>query len=191
MLVLLGRWPSPRVASLSALVAHGADALADAGAGVLAPLYLGLPLGALVAMLGVARPARRLLLLIADRGRQRLGAVLHRPRVRHARPLAPAISPKKTIEGAIGGLVVRRAVPGARRRAGGCRSVLRCRRCRRSARSLVVLGIVGDLFESMLKRAAGVKDSSALIPGHGGVLDRIDALLFARPAFYFAAECAT
>jgi len=53
---------------------------------------------------------------------------------------------------------------------------------------LVLAGIAGDLFESLLKRAAGVKDSSSLIPGHGGMLDRIDALLFAAPVYYILVQ---
>ena len=98
------------------------------------------------------------------------------------RPLAPAISPKKTIEGAIGGFVFGTTLMAVAGHwwlpdvAWQIRALL--------GAAVVALGIAGDLFESMLKRSAGVKDSSALIPGHGGVLDRIDALLFAAPIYY-------
>ena len=98
------------------------------------------------------------------------------------RKLAPVVSPGKTVEGAIGGFVIapiagvligRWAMPEI---AMGATAVL--------AAGLAMFGMAGDLFESLLKRSAGAKDSSALIPGHGGVLDRIDAYLFAAPVFY-------
>ena len=100
-------------------------------------------------------------------------------------PLAPAISPKKTIEGAIGG-----AIAGTLFMAFAGRIVFPEQpRLMLAVLGfvMVLLGILGDLFESRLKREANVKDSSSLIPGHGGVLDRIDALLFVTPAFVIAA----
>ena len=97
------------------------------------------------------------------------------------RKLAPVISPKKTVEGAVGGFVgatLVMAFLGAAWLPGVPLSA-------RIGLGLAIagLGIVGDLFESALKRAADVKDSSHLIPGHGGVLDRIDALLLAAPVY--------
>ena len=95
------------------------------------------------------------------------------------RPLAPTISPKKTVEGAIGGMVfgtLATAVGGHYVFTSSPIWVLAL-----LGAAISLLGIVGDLFESLLKRSAGVKDSSNLIPGHGGVLDRIDSWLFAAP----------
>ena len=98
------------------------------------------------------------------------------------RRLAPSISPKKSVEGSIGGLllVLLSAV------------VLRLLlfpelswlRILLIAAVVAIFGTIGDLFESSLKRQAGVKDSGKLIPGHGGILDRIDSLLLAVPAVY-------
>lgn len=105
------------------------------------------------------------------------------------RKLALSISPNKTVEGASGGL------------AG---SVAVCVVCAHyflpgvpvwyAALSGAVIGICGqggDLFESLLKRSAGVKDSGALFPGHGGVFDRADAILAASPSIHLVAAVAT
>jgi phosphatidate cytidylyltransferase len=156
------------------------EGIAVIGSGALSMLYLGLPLGALVAV--HQRGGRGAVLLLVATVAVSDTAQYYAGRSFGRRPLAPRLSPKKTIEGAIGGFVVAPTflffaaplfVPGGRS-------------FRLAALGLVIVvaGIAGDLFESMLKRAADVKDSSTLIPGHGGVLDRIDALLFASPIFY-------
>jgi phosphatidate cytidylyltransferase len=98
------------------------------------------------------------------------------------RKLAPVISPKKTVEGAIGGLVIGSlaAVGFGRLWPVGLSDAAMLA----SGFALAVAGIAGDLFESALKRRAGKKDSGHLIPGHGGILDRIDSWLFAVPVFW-------
>ena len=96
--------------------------------------------------------------------------------------LAATISPKKTIEGAVGGLIAAVLVgflvrgwlmPDAPASTAVAMGIL-----------AGGLGIVGDLAESLLKRSCNIKDSSNLIPGHGGVLDRFDGVMFAAPAIY-------
>lgn len=158
---------------------HGAPLFHGAAAAVLAPVYIGLPLGALV---GIHQLAGRegVLTLIAtvaasDTFQYYSGRTFGR------RPLAPTISPKKTIEGAIGGFVLAPLALVAL--AHWWLPHLQPVGVWAAGIGIVVAGIAGDLFESSLKRAAGVKDSGSLIPGHGGVLDRIDALLFAAPLF--------
>lgn len=107
--------------------------------------------------------------------------------------LAPRISPGKTREGAYGGIVAvvvyaLLLLPLAAR--GGYAGALDAAAMAgwiAFSIALAALSIVGDLHESLLKRRAGVKDSGALLPGHGGVLDRIDALLAAMPPIALAA----
>jgi phosphatidate cytidylyltransferase len=152
----------------------------QASTGVLAAVYIGMPLGMLVAVQSLYQwPATLLLLgtiVVSDSMQYYTGRLLGR------HPLAPAISPKKTIEGAVGGVIFGTAfmtLVGARVLPfSGYDQLITL------GLLVVVFGICGDLFESRLKRNAGVKDSSSLIPGHGGVLDRIDALLFAVAPFY-------
>lgn len=102
------------------------------------------------------------------------------------RKLYPAVSPNKSVEGGIGGLVgsvLAVIVAGATfmPQIGIIDGIF-------IGLLLGVVGQLGDLFESLLKRACGVKDSGDMIPGHGGVLDRLDSLLFAFPVVYLLAR---
>ena len=158
----------------------GRDALGSAAASIFPSLYLGLPIGAMIAVREVhGREALFLLMLtvmVSDTAQYYSGRAFGR------RLLAPSISPKKTIAGAVGGFVFGAVFLAAAGRwwLPGVPIALRAG----LGVAVVAAGIAGDLFESMLKRSAGVKDSSTLIPGHGGILDRIDALLFAAPVYY-------
>ncbi|MFN3629421.1 MAG: phosphatidate cytidylyltransferase [Casimicrobiaceae bacterium] len=101
--------------------------------------------------------------------------------------LAPQVSPKKTREGAIGGLLAASVwVAATAWLAGLTESVVGVLIATMAGALLGMLSILGDLWESQLKRQAGVKDSSNLLPGHGGVLDRIDAQLAVLPGVTLA-----
>ena len=163
-----------------AAIRPGPDVFAALGATLLAPAYVGLPLGALAWVRAQAGPAvftwLVLVIAISDSAQFYVGTRLGRTK------LSPIISPGKTVEGAIGGLVVAPIVGGLL--AGWALPQVNVVAAAVLALVICAFGIAGDLFESLLKRSAGVKDSSDLIPGHGGVLDRIDAYLFSAPIFY-------
>ena len=206
VLVCLAMWRENVVylVLMAALIAIGAIAvargkpgpavLADAAATVFAPIYIGLPLGALAALRGdvgarAVRPdfpggfadGRLVVLLllvvivVSDSAQYYTGRAFGR------RPLSPTISPKKTVEGAVGGVIF-----GTLAMVAGGHLVFPAPvwAVALLGAANALLGIVGDLFESLLKRSANLKDSSQLIPGHGGVLDRIDSWLFAAPVYY-------
>jgi len=102
------------------------------------------------------------------------------------RPLAPAISPNKTIEGSIGGLLA--ALAGGIVGHFWYLKALSLPAAVLLSLTAAALGQLGDLCESLIKRSAGVKDSGNLLPGHGGILDRSDALLFAASAIWLYVE---
>jgi phosphatidate cytidylyltransferase len=151
-------------------------ALGRIGMGLGSIVYCPLMLGFFVIM-----PRERILLLltiiwIGDTAAYYGGRALGR----HL--LAPKVSPKKTVEGAIAGLVGS-LIAGA---VGGTWFL------HEPLPSLILISVItaiagqlGDLAESVLKRSAGVKDSSSIMPGHGGILDRLDSLFFATPVFYW------
>jgi phosphatidate cytidylyltransferase len=121
-----------------------------------------------------------IVVFLGDTGAFYMGSYLGRHK------LCPAVSPNKTIEGSVGGLAANVC-------AGALFKIFFFPLLRWNLSILFFLcigvaGQVGDLFESKFKRVAHIKDSGALLPGHGGFLDRIDALLFAAPVAYFFIE---
>lgn len=165
--VQLSHWPQNRT-------------LSSVSTAIFGVLYLALPLGAMVALRLRHGPELLFLLLLAvitsDTAQYYGGRLLGR------RPLAPSISPKKTVEGALIGLAAGTLVVWGlgfwwlNELNAGFRLLL--------GLTVAGLGIGGDLFESSLKRNANLKDASRLIPGHGGLLDRLDGFLFAAPVYY-------
>ncbi len=95
--------------------------------------------------------------------------------------LFPSVSPKKTIEGTLGGFIFALA---AAYLMATFEALISPVQWMILATVIVVAGSLGDLIESKFKRAAGVKDSGAILPGHGGMLDRLDSLVFAAPFAY-------
>jgi phosphatidate cytidylyltransferase len=143
-------------------------------------------LGNFITRINFASPHGRYFIMLlvvvtkfTDMGAYIIGSIMGRHK------LIPRISPKKTWEGTVGGVAF--AVGGAFL----CRWVMPVEMAALTSLHAVVIGlllgvaaVIGDLAESLIKREAGVKDSSTILPGHGGCLDMIDSLLFTAPLLY-------
>jgi len=162
----------------------GRETLGAVAATVFAVLYGGALLGTVVGLrmmppedLGRLRLVFLLaVVMVGDAGAYIVGRAFGKT------PLAPVLSPKKTVEGLVGGIGFSVATAVFLRQT--ALTDLALATAVGLGLSMALLGVVGDLFESLLKRSAGIKDTSSLLPGHGGVLDRIDSLLFAAPFLF-------
>lgn len=161
-------------------------ALVEVGTLILGPLYIGAMMATIPLMLdiGTRNQGAGLVLLtlmvawLSDTIAMGVGKALGGPK------LYPAVSPNKTWSGALGGLTG--SMLGAVIAHFGYLPSLPLGAGIAVAAAAGAVGQAGDLCESVLKRAAGVKDSGAVLPGHGGFLDRIDALTFAAATMYLA-----
>ena len=158
------------------------QSLRDGAMTLFGVLYLGLTLSTLsmTRLLPQGEWLIFFLLLVtwaSDTGAYYVGTLYGRHR------LAPTISPKKTVEGLVGGLIGAIIVAYAAR--WWFLPELSSLDCLILAILLTITGLWGDLTESAMKRSVGMKDSGGILPGHGGMLDRLDSLLFTAPVFYY------
>ncbi len=158
------------------------QSLRDGAITLFGVLYLGLTLGTLsmTRLLPLGEWLIFFLLLVtwaSDTGAYLVGTLCGRHR------LAPTISPKKTVEGLVGGLIA--AIIAGYAARWWFLPDLSGLDCLILATLLTITGLWGDLTESAMKRSVGRKDSGGILPGHGGMLDRLDSLLFTAPVFYY------
>ena len=154
----------------------------DVAITIMGPLYGGLMIGTVVGVRlvepdGTGRYWVLFLLAVSmmgDTGAYYVGRALGK------RQLAPSVSPNKTVEGLVGGIAA--SIVAALVASHVLLPEVSLPHAAVLGLILSLLGVAGDLFESLLKRSAGVKNSSELIRGHGGVLDRLDSLYFSAPA---------
>lgn len=158
------------------------DRFNDAAVTIFGMLYIGMTLSSLVST--QALPSGEWLVLFlavvtwaGDIGAYYVGSLWGRHR------LAPSISPKKSVEGLVGGIAF--AIVAALLAQHWALPLLSVMDALLLGFLLTGAGLVGDLCESAIKRSVGVKDSGGILPGHGGMLDRLDSLLFTAPAFYY------
>ena len=192
--VILGaHWPNLIVPSLLATLiaiisvplfrrAPLEQSLRDGAMTLFGVLYLGLTLGPLsmTRLLPQGEWLIFFLLLVtwaSDTGAYYVGTLYGRHR------LAPTISPKKSYEGLVGGVIG--AIIAAYIIRWWFLPELSGLDCLVLGILLTLTGLWGDLTESAMKRSVGIKDSGGILPGHGGMLDRLDSLLFTAPAFYY------
>ena len=162
--------------------------LASSGATILGVLYVPLLGSHLVSLRTNFNPTLSahllsfffLVLMGADAGAYYIGRALGKHK------LAPKISPGKTWEGAVGGLAA--ALAFATLAHFWFFRELPLKYTLSLAAIMTIVGIFGDLAESALKRGAGAKDAANILPGHGGILDRLDSLLFNAPLIYYFAH---
>lgn len=180
--------PALTIAALVAATLRGApfdNMIASVGATVLGVMYVALLGGHLIAVRMGFEPERAadllsfffLVLMGSDTGAYYTGRAFGRHK------LAPAISPGKTWEGAVGGMIASLAMAALAHYWFFPQLPLKV--ALPLAAVMNVLGVVGDLTESALKRGAGAKDAAQILPGHGGLLDRLDSLLFNAPVIYY------